>query len=55
MNVTLYNAWLHQKRWAARLAADAEGVSRDRSLDSEAMTPLPAGQMLRGAVSAIQP
>ena len=25
MNVTLYNAWLHQRRWAARLAADADG------------------------------
>ncbi len=25
MNVTLYNAWLHQRRWAGRLAADAAG------------------------------
>jgi GT2 family glycosyltransferase len=29
LNITLYNAWLHQKRWGRRLAGDAAGVRAD--------------------------
>ncbi len=53
MNVTLYNAWLHQGRWAARLAAEADAPLRDRGPGPEA-TPLPAAQALRGAAWATQ-
>jgi len=38
MNVTLYNAWLHQRRWGARLASEADGP-RERTMVS-AIAPL---------------
>ncbi len=52
MNVTLYNAWLHQGRWAARLAAEADAPLRDRNPGPEAITPLPAAQAQRDAAWA---
>ncbi|WP_419727950.1 glycosyltransferase [Lichenicola sp.] len=53
MNVTLYNAWLHQRRWAARLNAEAARVSepdsaRDRTILA-GIVPLLAGQPLHEA------
>lgn len=44
MNVTLYNAWLHQRRWGARLASEADG-SRER-IAIAAIAPLLASQSL---------
>ena len=52
MNVTLYNAWLHQGRWAARLG-EADAL-RDRSPGPETATPLPAAQALRDVAWASQ-
>lgn len=45
MNVTLYNAWLHQRRWGARLASEAEGT-RER-VTINAIAPLLATKSLR--------
>ncbi len=52
MNVTLFNAWLHQGRWAARLAADADAPLRDRSPGPDPVTPLPAAHAVRDAAWA---
>jgi GT2 family glycosyltransferase len=50
-NVTLYNAWLHQTRWAARLAADADG-SRGRAA-AAVIAPLPADQPLQDGLLSV--
>ena len=54
MNVTLFNAWLHQGRWASKLAAEAEAPLRDRNPGPEAATPLPMAQVPRDAAWATQ-
>ena len=52
MNVTLFNAWLHQGRWAAKL--EAEAPLRDRGAGPEAATPLPMAQAPRDPAWATQ-
>ena len=53
MNVTLYNAWLHQRRWGARLGAEAARVSEPEAARDRAalagIAPLLAGQKLHDA------
>lgn len=44
MNVTLYNAWLHQRRWGASLSTDADG-SRERDATT-VVAPLLVGEAL---------